>query len=148
MHTGLMHGKTRNASCRCHGPARLSRTIKYEGRRGRRGRWGAGKGRSLPGSARQRGRAERRGRALCRGHRAPTFGQHLVHRHLVAADAEHPADVAAAWASAAAAAAAGARPGARAALLPTRVEKLLHLSGGSSRLGRGAMLSSGSRAPS
>lgn len=107
-----------------------------------------GKAEAFPALRGREGGPRSRGRALGRGHRAPTFGQHLVHRHLVAADAEHPADVPAAGASAAAAAAAGARPGARGTLLPTRVEKLLHLSGGSSRLGRGVMLSSGARAPS
>lgn len=60
--------------------------------------------------------------------RALTFRQHLVHRHLAAADAEHSADVTAAGPSAASTAAAGARPGPRAALLPARVEELLHLS--------------------
>lgn len=59
-----------------------------------------------------------------------TFRQHLVHGDLVPADAEDPADVAAARAAAAAAAAAGARPGPGATLLPARVEELLHVSGG------------------
>lgn len=59
---------------------------------------------------------------------ALTFRQHLVHRHLAAADAEHSADVTAAGPSAASAAAAGARSGPRAALFPARVEELLHLS--------------------
>lgn len=86
--------------------------------------------------------------ALCQRQRALTFRQHLVHRHLVAADAEDPADVPAAGATAAAAAAAGARPRARAALLATRVEKLLHVSGASSCLLRGARISLRSRAPS
>lgn len=65
-------------------------------------------------------------------HRDLTFRQHLVHSDLVPADAEDSADVAAARAAAAAAAAAGARPGPGAALLPARVEKLLHVSGGGS----------------
>lgn len=85
-----------------------------------------GTARGLPfSSGREKQRSER--------HRDLTFRQHLVHRDLVPADAEDPADVAAARAAAAAAAAAGARAGPGAALLPARVEELLHVSGGGGR---------------
>lgn len=92
------------------------------------------KDKEMQGEQGQR-RARRQGQSLPslptgrdRALRALTFRQHLVHRHLAAADAEHSADVTTAGPSAAAAAAAGARTGPRAALLPARVEELLHLS--------------------